>query len=119
MRTLQYCHEVLGALVRTSLHPLELGVTEEFVCKSISTVQNQINKLNKVTKWYLLKDDGSTSYHHFEDGWSQNKYPMPIEPEYTNQLGWGNYNWVKQYAYLAPDKDGMMKMRNAHTNTDI
>ena len=60
--------------------------------------KNEVNV--KITKWYIINPNGHVSFNHIQDGWVKGHKPLPIKPEFTNQLAWQNHTWIKTFKYL-------------------
>lgn len=59
----------------------------------------------EVTLWHMLDEKKKKLiFNHMEDGWSVEEKPLPIKPEYTNQLAWQNHSWVKEFKQLVDCK---------------
>lgn len=70
----------------------------------------------KITLWSILdeKQVKEPQFNHIEDGWSDEKHPLPIKPEYTNQSAWQNHLWLKEFGWLINGK----VMRNDYTGDE-
>lgn len=75
---------------RSRLHHIYEEMKTRITLWSIKSIKKDENG-NEIT---------TLKFNHIENGWSENNKPMPLSPEFKNQLAWQNLEWEREYKRL-------------------
>lgn len=55
----------------------------------------------KITIWNRYDENKKVfDFNHYEEGWVDTEFPLPIFADSAGQVAWVNHTWKREYGYL-------------------